>query len=159
MKIRTVLSLLAAAFIVSPLLRAQDAMTPPPAAPAASGDSEEKTDLDKKMDVVSKNLRKLKKQASDSTKNDSSLELLATMQGALKDALDMTPAKAADLPDDQKTKFMTDYKAGLNGMMDEFTKLGTALKAGNNDDAVKIVAEIEDLEKKDHKSFRKAKKS
>jgi soluble cytochrome b562 len=155
MKIRIVLPLLSALFILSPILRAQDAMGSAPA--AAAGDKEVKTDLDKKMDVVGKNLRKLKKQVSDSSQNDSSLQLLATMEGALKDAMNMTPEKAADLPDDEKAKFMADFKAGLNGMLDEFTKLETAIKAGQNDDAVKIVAEIEALEKKDHKAFRKPK--
>ena len=42
-------------------------------------------------------------------------------------------------------------------MQDEFTKLADAVTAGKNDDAVKIVAEIDALEKKDHKEFRKPK--
>ena len=44
-------------------------------------------------------------------------------------------------------------------MQDEFAKLRDALTAGKNDDATKIVAEILDLEKKDHKEFRRPEKS
>jgi hypothetical protein len=43
-------------------------------------------------------------------------------------------------------------------MQDEFSMLADALSAGRNEDAVKIVAEIGELEKKDHKEFKKPKK-
>jgi soluble cytochrome b562 len=107
------------------------------------------------MDKVSKAFRKLRKQVADPTQNAASLELLATMQAALKQAADLTPEKADDVPADQRAQFMSDYKAGIQGMEDEFTKLGDALTAGKNDDATKIVADIFALEKKDHTSFRK----
>jgi soluble cytochrome b562 len=161
MKIRSALALLVTLPIVSPLLRAQDAPASPPApnvAPAAGHDDDEKTDLEVRMDKVGKAFRKLKKQVADPAQNASSLELLATMQAALKEALDFTPAKAADLPADQRPKFIEDFKSGINGMQDEFTKLADALTAGKNDEAAKIVDEIGDLEKKDHKEFRKPKK-
>jgi nucleoside-triphosphatase THEP1 len=80
------------------------------------------------------------------------------MQDAAKEAIDLTPAKAADIPEDQRAKFMDDFKAGIRGMQDEFTRLADALRAGKNEDAAKIVDEIGDLEKKDHKEFRKPKK-
>ncbi len=42
-------------------------------------------------------------------------------------------------------------------MQDQFDKLSDALSAGKNDDAVKIVADMDALEKKEHKQFRKPK--
>jgi soluble cytochrome b562 len=163
MKKSPALSWLAAVLALSPILAAaQDApatQTPPaataPAAAPGAPDTEKKTDLDLRMDKVGKALRKLRKQVADPTQNAASLDLLATMQGALKEAADLTPEKAADVPADQRDKFIADYKAGLQGMQDEFTKLGDALTAGKNDDAAKIVADILALEKKDHKDFRK----
>jgi soluble cytochrome b562 len=167
MKTRTPLALIAAGFALSPLWALADdtpASSPPPAAaapavapaaPAAGSSDEKKTDLDLRMDRVSKAFRKLRKQVSDPTQNASSLALLATMQAALAEAVDLTPEKAADVPADKKDKFMADYKAGIKGMQDEFTKLGDALTAGKNDDAAKIVADIFALEKKDHKDFRR----
>jgi soluble cytochrome b562 len=161
--------LIAAGLVLSPLwVLADDAPTPAPqapaaavvpaapaAAPAVAPADEKKTDLDLRMDRVSKAFRKLRKQVSDPTQNASSLALLATMQAALAEAVDLTPEKAADVPADQKAKFMEGYKAGIKGMQDEFTKLGDALTAGKNDDAAKIVADIFALEKKDHGDYRR----
>jgi soluble cytochrome b562 len=161
MKIRPYQALLLALPILSPALSLSQVPPPTPggsstqAAPPA--DSEKKTDLEVRMDHMGRAYRKLKRQVADPTQNTSSLQLLATMQDAAKEALEFTPAKAADLPADQQAKFIDDFKAGLQGMQDEFTKLSDALTAGKNDDAVKIVAEIDALEKKDHKEFRKPK--
>ena len=57
------------------------------------------------MDHMGRAYRKLKKQIADPAQNDSSLKLIATMQQAAKEALEFTPAKAADLPADQQAKF------------------------------------------------------
>jgi soluble cytochrome b562 len=149
---------LATTLALGPVLRAQDAMAPAPAAmPAAAPDKEVKTELDTKMGRMSRALRALKKQASDATMNESSLKLVASIVAGTKASMDLTPAKAADLPEDQKAKFIADYKAGLQGMLDELSLLEGAFKAGDNAGAVKLIADIEALEKKDHKQFRKPK--
>jgi hypothetical protein len=120
---------------------------------------EKKTELELRMDRMGKAFRKLRKQVADPTQNASSLQLLSTMDDAMKEALDLTPAKADDVPADQRAKFVDDYKAGIKGMQDELAKLRAALTAGKNDDATKIVAEIFEQEKKDHKEFRRPEKS
>jgi hypothetical protein len=164
MKIHPASLLLLALPILTPALLADDTpatATPPPAnAPAAAvpAPDEKKTDLELRMDRMGKAFRKLKKQVADPTQNASSLLLLTTMDDAAKEALDFTPAKAQDLPEDQRAKFEEDFKAGIKGMQDQFAKLRDALTAGKNDDAVKIVADIGDLEKKDHKEFRRPEK-
>jgi protein-disulfide isomerase len=165
MKIRSSLAWLLAVPLLAPFPSFAQTTPPTPAgtsagtsaAPAASSDDEKKTDLEVRMDHMGRAYRKLKKQIADPAQNDSSLKLIATMQQAAKEALEFTPAKAADLPADQQAKFEEDFKAGIQGMQDEFTKLADAVTAGKNDDAVKIVAEIDALEKKDHKEFRKPK--
>jgi len=162
MKKSPALAWLAATLALSPILASADdapatqAAAAPAAMPAAAApDTEKKTELELRMDKVGKALRKLRKQVADPTQNAASLDLLATMQAALKEAADLTPAKADDVPADQRDKFIADYKAGIQGMQDEFTKLGDAITAGKNDDAAKIVADILALEKKDHKDFRR----
>jgi soluble cytochrome b562 len=162
MKIRPSLALLLALPVLSPAFSYAQTTPPTPAgssaqAPAGAPSDEKKTDLEVRMDHMGRAYRKLKKQVADPSKNASSLQLLATMQQAAKEALEFTPEKTADLPADQQAKFVDDFKAGIHGMQDEFTKLSDALTAGKNDDAVKIVAEIDALEKKDHKEFRKPK--
>ena len=83
---------------------------------------------------------------------------VATMQAAVTESAGLTPAKTEDIPDADKAKFIADYKAGLDDMQTLLSKLKDALAAGKNDDAVKIVAEIGDQQKKSHKEFRKPKK-
>ena len=163
MKLRPSVTWFLALPLLSPTLSlAQTAAGTTPAAPnvaqAPAQDDDKQTDLEMRMSRMARALRKLKKQVADPAQNASSLQLVATMQAAAKEALDLTPAKAADLPADQQAKFVDDFKAGIKGMMDEFTKLSDALTAGRNDDAAKIVAEIDALEKKGHKEFRKPKK-
>jgi soluble cytochrome b562 len=161
MKIRTVLAWLAAIQFLPPvmLLADEPPATPAPAAavptPAVSTDTEKKTDLELRMDRISKAFRKLRKQVADPTQNASSLTLVSQMQAAVTEAADLTPEKADDVPPDQRAKFMDDYKAGIKGMQDEFAKLADALTAGRNDDAVKLVSDIAALEKQDHKDFRR----
>jgi soluble cytochrome b562 len=161
MKIRCAFVLLLAVPATTTLLKADDQATvppPPTAVPAAVPDADKKTDLEVRMDKVGKAFRKLRKQVADPTQNASSLELLSKMQAAMKEAEALTPAKAQDLPEDQRAKFVEDFKSGIMAMEDEFAKLSDAITAGKNDDAVKIVAEIQDLEKKDHKEFKRPEK-
>jgi acyl-CoA reductase-like NAD-dependent aldehyde dehydrogenase len=167
MKFRSALALLLACPVISTVLSATDtaatpASPPPagstPAAQAAGPENEKKTDLEVRMDRMGKAFRKLKKQVADPAQNESSLELLATMEDAANEAIGFTPEKAEDIPVDQRAKFVEDFKAGVRAMQDEFAKLRAALTAGKNDDAVRIVAEMVDLEKKDHKEFRRPEK-
>jgi soluble cytochrome b562 len=158
MKIRSVCIWLVAFSILTPILSAEDTPAAPAAAAApAAPDSEKKTDLEMRMDRIGKAFRKLRKQVADPAQNASSLELLATMQAAAKEAIDYTPEKAQDIPADQRAKFEDDFKAGIKDLQDRLAKLQDALAAGKNDDAVKMVAEIADFEKKEHKEFRKPK--
>jgi soluble cytochrome b562 len=164
MKIRSAIALLPAFLVLSPVFVAADVpATPPPptTAPAvapAPPDDEKKTDLEMRMDRMGKAFRKLKKQVADPTQNASSLQLLSTMEDAAKEAVDFTPEKAEDIPADQRAKFEEDFKAGIKNLQDLFAKLRDALTAGKNDDAVKIVADIDAFEKKEHKEFRRPKK-
>jgi len=150
-----------ACLIVLPILsRAQSAADAPavqPTAPSKGPSEEKKTDLEVQMDKMGKAIRKLKKQIGDPTQNASSLELLSTMEGASKEALNFTPAKAADLPEDQRAKFVDDFRAGIKDLQARFAKLQEALEAGKNADAVAMLGEIQDFEKKEHKEFRKPK--
>jgi soluble cytochrome b562 len=162
MKIRSLLAGLAALLFIAPLLRADD--TPPPPAPAAPApaaapDDEKKTDIEVRMDKVGKAFRKLRKQVADPAQNAASLALVASMISNLKEAEGFTPAKATDLPEDQREKFVSDYKAGLKAMEDTLSKLSDALTAGDNAGAGKIVSEVFAEEKKDHKAFRRPEKS
>jgi soluble cytochrome b562 len=160
-KITFALALLLALRVYPTPVHAADAPGPGPApAVGQSGGpaEEQKTELESRMDRVGKAFRKLRKQIADPAQNASSLELLSTMEGAIKEAVAFTPAKAADLPEDQRAKFTEDFKAGIKELQGRFAKLRTALEAGKNDEASAIVNDLVDFEKKEHKEFKKPKK-
>jgi soluble cytochrome b562 len=160
MKIRPALAWLVAFPIVSPVVSAADtpAAPPPSTAPAAAPGIEKKTELEMRMGRIGKAFRKLKKQVADPAQNAASLELLSTMETAAKEAIDLTPAKAEDIPEDQRAKFEADFQGGIRNLQDMFTKLRDALAAGKNDDAAKLVDDIGAFEKKEHKEFRRPEK-
>jgi soluble cytochrome b562 len=169
MKIRPTLALLLAASIASPYIaKADDAPAAPAtttttttttAAPAAAPDDDKKTEPEMRMDRAGKAFRKLRKQVADPAQNASSLDLASKMMAAFKEAEDLTPEKAMDLPEADRPKFVSDYKAGIQAMEDEVSKLSDALTAGKNDVAASIVADMFAMEKKDHKAFKKPEKS
>jgi len=146
--------------LLFPLISKADApAAPATAAPVAPKQGEEKkTELEMRMDRIGKAMRKLRKQVADPAQNGSSLQLIAAMQDGAKEALQFTPAKAEDLPADQRPKFDEDFRAGINQLIDKLSALKDAVAAGKNDDAAKMVAGILDFEKKEHKEFRRPEK-
>jgi soluble cytochrome b562 len=160
MKLRHAPLVLVALPLFFPLVSKADAPAAPTAAAtvAPKQDEEKKTELELRMERIGKALRKLRKQVADPAQNDSSLQLIATMQDAAKEALQFNPAKADDLPADQRPKFDEDFRAGINQLIDKLSALKDAVAAGKNDDAAKLVAGIVDFEKKEHKEFRRPEK-
>jgi soluble cytochrome b562 len=163
MKIRPSLAWLIAFPIMSTVASAADTPAAPPpasasaAAPTAPG-TEKKTELEMRMDRMGKAFRKLKKMVGDPAQNAASLELLSTMEAAAKEAIELTPAKAEDIPEDQRSKFVADFQNGIKSLQEKFAQLRDALAAGRNDDAVKLVDDIGAFEKKEHKEFRRPEK-
>jgi cytochrome c556 len=143
-------------------MRAQDAATPAPATPPDTGTAPApkppKTALAKDMDKINKAFRALRKQIADSTQNDSSLDLLATIHDAAVAAGKETPAKAADLADADQAKFMSDYQAKNQEFVDAVDKVTADLKGGDNATAATDLKQLGALERSDHKEFRKPEK-
>ncbi|HWA10487.1 MAG TPA: cytochrome b562 [Opitutaceae bacterium] len=140
MKIRILLCSAALAFSVIPGLRAAD------------GD----TELQGKMQKMSSAFRPLRAQLSDATKNDDSLAKVATIKENATAALKLTPMKIADMPAADQAKALEGYKAELQKLIDTLDKLTAALKAGNNDEAVKIYADLGAIQKEGHSEYKKA---
>jgi soluble cytochrome b562 len=143
------LTLLAAA----PALRAQDA---PPAAPAPA--KPEKTELEKDMDIMGKSMRTLRKQIADSTKNDSSLQLVSAIQTAAEAASKLTPAKTQDLPEADRPQFVQEFQAGMKDLAAALGKLEADLKANDNTAAAADLKQVLAVEGQNHKKFRRPEK-
>ncbi len=158
MKIRLLASLLPL-IIGATLVRAQDAQ-PAPAAPGAASAAAkpEKTPLAKDMGKIGKAFRKLRSQIADSTKNDSTLELLGTIHDAAVAAAQETPAKASDLSGDDLAKFNSDFQAKMKDFIAAVDKVSADIKAGDNATAATDLKKLGALERDDHKEFRRPEK-
>lgn len=151
MKIRLPFLFFILGLSVAPALLAQDG----PKGPPPGGDKEPETELGEKMEKVNGAFRKLRANAADATKNEDSLKQVAIIRANMADASKLEPAKKADIPAADQAKFLADYQAKLKEFVTELDKLEAALKAGNNEVAAAEVKTLGDMEKQDHKSFKK----
>jgi soluble cytochrome b562 len=150
MKIRLLLATLLCALAAAPGIQAQE----PKAAPA--GEKEPKTALEEQMEKMNVAFRKLRGGAvADATKNEASLAAVADIKSAATAALKLEPKTKAEKPAADQAKYVSDYQAKMKEFIGELDKLTAALKAGNNEEAAKLYAAIGDLQKADHKEFRK----
>lgn len=140
---------LAALLFVATVALAPAATTAHAAPPA------DQTELGARMEKLNAPWRKLRRQVADPAQNAASLDLLAKIREAAKGAEQLTPAKAADLPADQRAKFQADYAAGMKKFSRQLDELEAALKAGDNAAAAKVVAAIATAQREAHKEFRK----
>ncbi len=139
MKLRLFFTALLLAVITCPLARAEGGGTP----------------LEKEMKTMNKAFRQLKKQVADASQNASSLELVAQMEKAATASTDLIPEKAADLPEKDRAAFTADYKAKMQDFSAVLAKLEVALKAGDNAGAAKLLTDLNNLQRANHKEFRK----
>ncbi len=116
------------------------------------------TELGKKMEDINGAWRKLRAQAGDATKNEDSLKQVAIIKAGMADASKLEPARKADVPPADQAKFVADYQAKMKEFMGEVDKLEALLKAGKNEEAVAQVKALGDMQKQDHKAFKKEKK-
>lgn len=153
---KTTLRLLIASFTVlagSALFAADEA----PAAPAAK-EKKPETELTKKMDKMNGAFRKLRRQATDATRNADSLEQVAILKEFAAEAVKLEPAKAATIPEADRAKWVADYRAKMKETQATIDKLEAALKAGQNEEAGKLVNELNAQQRAGHKEYRAEKK-
>jgi len=148
MRFRAALTLFLAFRILSPVISAAGAPAgslPPITAPATvpAPDDERETEMEIQVKRMGSAFQQLMGQVADPAHNASSLQLLSTMEDAVKGVLKLNPDKAGDMPADQRAKFEDDAKPSLRHLQEMFAKLRNTLTSGKNDDAVKIVADID----------------
>ncbi|MEO0054839.1 MAG: hypothetical protein RLZZ50_786 [Verrucomicrobiota bacterium] len=129
-----------------------------PAAPAASVNDSDTTELGGRMDEMRVSFRKLRRQVSVASANASSLELVASLRLAAEQSAALAPARAAALPESTRAAFVADFAEKMKAFIAEVDKLKAALEAGKNDEAVALVARLESLQKSGHREFRSAKR-
>lgn len=116
---------------------------------------EPETELGKKMEKVGGAFRALGRQISDPSKNADSLARIAVIKENLQASLKLEPAKKAEIPAAEQKKFVADYQKTMKDFLALVDKTEAALKAGNNEEAAKLVGSMRDDQKKAHKQFKK----
>jgi soluble cytochrome b562 len=151
MKLRLLTLTLISALVALPVLCAQEG------GPKKMGPKEDQTELGDKMEKLNGAYRKLGKQISDATKNEDSLAQVAIIKESAEAALKLEPAKKKDLPEAEQAKFVADYQGKMKEFIAMVGKLETALKAGDNAAAAKLVDDMKLERNADHKQFQKKK--
>jgi cytochrome c556 len=147
MKIRLLLLTLICGLVAAPITRA-----------AEGSKDEDQTELGDHMEKIGGAFRALRKQISDPAKNEDSLKRLGVIRENAQAALTLEPAKKADIPADQQAKFVNDFHAKMKGFIADVDKLEAAVKAGNNEEAAKLLQVLGQDQKDGHHEFQKKKK-
>ncbi len=116
---------------------------------------EKHTELEDKMEKMNAAWRKLRRQVADPAQNASSLALIAEIRAASAGADKLSPARAAEVPEADRARFLANYLAGMKKLAGMLDSLAAALKAGNNDEAGNALTDIASYQREAHKQFRK----
>ncbi len=135
--------------VAGPMAFAAD---PAPAAPAPAAKAD--TELAKQMDKLNAAFRKLRRLAGDATKNADSLEQVAIVKQYAEASAKLEPYKASEVPAADKAKLIEGYKAKMADFNAGVAKLEAALKAGNNEEAAKLVQELAGMQKEGHREYK-----
>ena len=135
-------------------------------ATALRAEDDKPKDLAAHMEVINKNMKKLKKDVADSAKNESSAKLAGEACAAAAAAKEMVPAKAKEIPADKREKFVAEYKAMMENIPTYIERkqglqqpdylhpsLEAALKEGKNDEAQKLYDTLMGMKKTGHDKF------
>jgi hypothetical protein len=127
-----------------------------PAAVPAPAPKEKKpeTELSQKMDKMNSAFRKLRRQAADAAKNADSLEQVAILREYAAASAKLEPFKAGEVPAGDRAKLVEGYEAKMKELQAGLAKLEAAFKAGQNEEAAKIVQELGAMQKEGHKEYK-----
>ncbi len=118
---------------------------------------DDETELGDHMEKMSSAYKKLNREIADPSKNEDSLKFLAVIHAQAEAALKLEPAKAADIPADQRPKFVENYQKKMQAFIGDIEKVQAALKAGNNEQAKQLLATLKQDQREGHKEFQKEK--
>ena len=138
MKLKKLLTLLAAIAITVPALNAADDETP----------------LGKEMEKLSKALKAVNRNLTDAAQKDANLAKIAEAKAACAAAVKFDPAKTKEVPAADKAKFVTEFKASMEEVGKNLDALKAAIAGGKMDDAKALMEKLNGQKKDGHKKFK-----
>ena len=123
----------------------------------AANDHEESehTALEESMNTMNKSWRRVKRYASDPSRNAESLKYLEAVKAEAVAGIEMIPARKQDIPEKQQAKFMKGYVKEMEALVEMLSKLEAALTTGDNEGAVALVKKIDAHRKEGHKHYKR----
>jgi soluble cytochrome b562 len=109
--------------------------------------------LAERMDIINKNVKKLKKSLPESSQNADSIALATEACKAAAECKTLVPAKIKDLPAEAKAKAQAEYAKMVDELVASFQGMIKALKENKNDEAQKFYEAVMDLKKRGHDKF------
>jgi len=127
-----------------------------PVAPRVSFAADEKskdTELSKKMEDIQDNLKKLRKSVKDSAANKDTLETLGKLQELTVASKALVPAKAANVPEAERAKFVAGYRKSMAALLEHFCKIETAVLDNDNAKAEELFKQLKKIEDDGHEKY------
>lgn len=111
------------------------------------------TEMDRQMEIIEEGLKKLRRSLRKEEKNAESLEWIAKIQDAsLKSKLE-TPKMAVKIPEDQRAKFVADYRKEMAVVVIRMCEMEIAVLDGDLDKAQGLYKQLKSLEDSGHEKF------
>lgn len=113
----------------------------------------EDTELAKQMEQMDDEMKKLRKSLKDPATNAASLEALTKLQQFTVAAKALTPAKAAEMPEAEKAKFVTAYRKDMAGLLAAYAQIEVAVLDGDNAKAEELFKGLKKIEDDGHEKY------
>ena len=135
--------------LLSGLLVAAPVAVVAPRLAAAADD----TELAKQMEETDDLLKKLRKSLKMPAENPQSLELISKLQQLTVTQKALVPAKAADMPEAEKAKFVTGYRKDMAVLLTHFAQIEMAVLDGDNAKAEELFKGLKKIEDDGHEKY------
>lgn len=116
--------------------------------------ADEDTPLEKQMQIMARSMKQLFQQVGDSSKQQENIVLLETLKKASSDSKGLEPRKTASIPQADRERFLTAYKAQMDKLSAVFNQTEDDLKASKYDQAKALLATVGSVKKEGHSSFK-----
>jgi len=113
----------------------------------------EHSPLQREMETINRDMRKLNRQYADPAQKASSSEIVTEMQKSVEKAKTLVPPKAEKLPEAEKAKYLSTYKKDMDALETELAALKGAVDAGANDKTKAELDKINHLKMDSHKEL------
>jgi soluble cytochrome b562 len=119
----------------------------------ALGPEKEDTPLGQEMEIISRNIRGLRRQILDPSKKEASLKLIEGMQASAARAKELVPAKAKEIAEAEREKFVAAYRARMVELVEGLEKISAEIREGRLEEAKLGLSKLQDLKRRGHEQF------